>query len=53
MDLQIGDRVRVRAPFDMAFPYVYTIDGVNPETGAFQICGDRDFDAAHLEKVEE
>jgi hypothetical protein len=50
--MQVGDRVRVKAPFDELFPDVYTIDGVNPETGAFQICGDRDFDPVHLELVE-
>lgn len=51
--LQIGDRVRVLPPFDSAFPDVYTIDGINPDTGALQIMGDRDFDAAFLEKVED
>lgn len=52
MELQIGDFVRVLEPFSAAFPDVYTIDGINPDTGAFQICGDRDFEASFLEKVE-
>jgi len=51
--LQVGDKVRVLAPFNVAFPDVYTIDGINAETGAFQIMGDRDFDARFLEKVDD
>ena len=50
--MKVGDMVRARPPFDAALPDVYTIDGINPETGAFQICGDREFDAVHLELVE-
>jgi hypothetical protein len=50
--MKVGDMVRARAPFNEALPDVYPIDGVDPETGAFQICGDRDFDPVHLELVE-
>lgn len=50
---QVGDRVRVAPPFDAALPDVYTIEGVNPETGAFQIAGGIDFAAEHLIVAEE
>ena len=48
----IGDTVRVLAPFDVAFPDTYVIEGYSSERDAYQICGDRDFAGAYLEKVE-
>lgn len=48
----VGDMVRVKAPFDIAFPDLYEVSGINPDTGAYQICGDRDFSPEYLEKAE-
>lgn len=48
----IGDIVRVLPPFNVAFPDTYEISGIDPDTGSYQICGDRDFAEAYLEKVE-
>lgn len=50
--IQIGDIVRVLAPFNVAFPHEYEVCGINADTGAYQICGDRDFAPEYLEKVE-
>ena len=49
MPLQVGDSVRVLAPFNEAFPGTYVIESVNPLSGAFQIAGGCDFDAVYLE----
>lgn len=48
----IGDRVRVKPPFDEFFPDVWIITGINPDTGAFQIADGVDFDPIHLEAAE-
>lgn len=48
--MEIGSRVRLGPPFDVAFPGVYVIVGVS-ETGAWQIDIDgtvSDFDETHL-----
>lgn len=50
--IEVGDLVRVLAPFSDAFPDVYEVCGINPDTGAYQICGDRDFSPEYLEKAE-
>ena len=50
--LNIGNVVRVLAPFDAAFPDTYEIVGYSAERDVYQICGDRDFSEAFLEKVE-
>jgi len=47
--ISVGDMVRVKPPFDVHFPDVYEVEGMNEETGAFQIMGGRDFDAVFLE----
>ena len=49
--MQVGDTVRVLAPFNEAFPGTYVIEGINPVTGSFLIAGGRDFDAEYLELV--
>ena len=46
--MQVGDHVRVLAPFDVHFPGVYTVDSVSL-AGAFRIYGDREFDEKFLE----
>lgn len=55
---QVGDIVKVLAPFDVAFPGQYAISGFNSDTGSPQINpfpddpnGPRDIDAPFLEKV--
>lgn len=48
--ITVGSKVKVKAPFDVAFPGEYIVESIS-ETGAFRICGDRDFDAAWLELV--
>lgn len=48
--LQVGDTVRVLAPFTIAFPDVYVIEFIK-ENGVCVIAGDRDFDPIYLEKV--
>lgn len=50
-DIQVGDIVRVLAPFNVAFPDTYEVTGINEVTGALQILDGRDFDAVFLEKV--
>jgi hypothetical protein len=40
-------------PFAEFFPGVWEIEGVNPDTGAYQIAGGIDFDAIHLSLAEE
>ena len=47
----IGDIVRVREPFNMAFPATYQIDDIK-EDGTVVICGDRDFAPEWVELVE-
>jgi len=48
--ITIGSRVKVKHPFDVAFPGEYIVEAIS-DTGAFRICGDRDFDASWLELV--
>lgn len=45
---KIGDMVRVKHPFSVAFPDVYEIEVVR-EDGTCVICGDREFAPMHLE----
>lgn len=47
---QVGDNVRVLAPFDTAFPGVYPIEYIKDD-GTCGICVDRDFAPIYLEKV--
>lgn len=49
--LEIGDKVRVKPPFEELFPGVWEITGIDADTGALQINGGKDFDPIHLEKV--
>lgn len=51
--LQAGSRVRVKEPFAQFFPGVWTITGINLDTGAFQIAEGIDFDASYLAPAEE
>jgi hypothetical protein len=51
--MQIGDIVRVKAPFNEFWPGEWPIVSVNPDTGAFQIDGGVDFAEEHLELVED
>lgn len=51
MTFQIGDTVRVLPPFDVAWPGEWIITGINPDTGAHQINGGKDFAPEYLEKV--
>lgn len=44
----VGVLVRVRPPFNAAFPEVYTIEAQS-ETGAWQIAGGVDFAEEYLE----
>ena len=50
----IGDRVRVKAPFDQFYPGVWEIIDVAPDTGVFRLWeGDGgEFDANWLEAAE-
>jgi hypothetical protein len=52
MTFNIGDYVRVKPPFDAAWPGVWQIVSINPDTGAFQIDGGVDFAPEHLEHAE-
>jgi len=47
---EVGQIVRVKAPFTELFPETYVIEGISV-TGAFQIAGGIDFDAIFLELV--
>ena len=47
----VGDKVKVLAPFDHAFPDVYEVLSIH-ENGVCVICEDRDFDPKFLEVVE-
>lgn len=44
----IGDSVRVRAPFDYVFPDVYEVVAIKSD-GTCVICDDRDFAPEFLE----
>ena len=46
----LGSMVRVKPPFDSAWPGVWEVNGVS-ETGAWQINGGADFAEEHLEEV--
>jgi hypothetical protein len=48
--MQVGDVVKVLAPFNEAFPDVYAVEAVKPD-GTCVIAGDRDFDPVYLEKI--
>ncbi len=47
--MQIGDHVRVLAPFAEAFPGIYSVDVVKDDGVTVSIYGDRDFDVQYLE----
>lgn len=49
--MQVGDRVRVKPPFDTALPGEYVIESQNPDTGAWRIADGVDFSEEHLEPV--
>lgn len=46
----VGDRVRVKSPFDAAFPGEYSVDYIMPD-GTCLIDGDRSFAPEYLEAV--
>ena len=50
--MQIGDVVKVLAPFDGVFPDTYIIEGFESARNAFVICGDREFEEQFLEVVD-
>lgn len=47
----IGSRVRVKPPFDEAWPGEWTVNGHNDEANAWQIDGGADFAEEWLEEV--
>lgn len=49
--MQIGDQVRVVAPFNTVFPDVYTVEGYQEVNNSWVICGDREFEEQFLEVV--
>lgn len=50
--MNVGDLVRILAPFDETYPEVYVVTGQNPDTGAWQILDGIDFEEHYLELVE-
>lgn len=52
MQYEIGDLVRVLAPFNEAYPGVYEITGVRVPSQVYQILDERDFDVRYLESAE-
>lgn len=51
MTIAIGSIVRVKPPFDEAFPGEWEVNGQNEANGAWQIDGGADFDEVWLEEV--
>ena len=49
--MNVGDTVRVLAPFDTAFPGTYVIEAFHAENNSYAITGGTEFEAQFLEVV--